>query len=375
MKTVDEFREFYHNELQEAIAQVQEKIAGVEGTGLEGKDTFWSRVLLFAIVTGVLLIPGVFFGPIGILFAVLGGYFAQSVGVKFGRKMHEDTMVQETLKKKIATKIVRFFGPDFDLEPIGKVDKERINESLTFPARVKANHGEDYVSGTVGDTVVEFSEVVLSRSPFATEEPRGLFFSEEQKRHARKVQGYTMGKLAAEENAFFRGLYFIADFHKRFRGHTLLRPRDGVGDPEDRLASSDRATGGRMEPIRLEDPKLESLYRVFGTDQQQARYILSTSMMERIASFRERTGKPVSLSFYDSNMHVAVPSSRDLLEVRSSHSIEDFLADAQGAEDLDLTENVLDREAVFSYFKDLRFILGIVEDFNLNQRIWLKEGV
>jgi hypothetical protein len=179
---------------------------------------------------------------------------------------------------------------------------------------------------------------------------------------------------AAEKEGFFRGLYFVADFHKHFRGHTVVRPTDGDADPDERLTTRDGVSIERLEQVHLEDPELESLYNVYGTDQQQARYILSTSMMERVKDFRKRTGKTVSLAFYKSNMHVAVPYEHSFLEVSDAPSMEEFTTSARGTKDLDLLENVVDREQVFSYFKDLRFILGIVEAFNLNKRIWLKTG-
>ena len=51
----------------------------------------------------------------------------------------------------------------------------------------------------------------------------------------------------------------------------------------------------RGELIRLEDPEFESHFVVYGSDQIEARYILSTSLMARITDFKEKTGKKIYL--------------------------------------------------------------------------------
>ena len=43
---------------------------------------------------------------------------------------------------------------------------------------------------------------------------------------------------------------------------------------------------GRLEEIELEDPEFMEHFRVYSTDQVEARYILSPSMMERLLAFR-----------------------------------------------------------------------------------------
>ncbi len=382
MRTLDEFRTFYENELQDAIAKSRQEIERFDASEEAAYSVVDAVQMggLFAVPAFLCRIPFVY-EEVGLAHALadageialwVGGIVALLAwikGVEAGKRMLESAHVQETVKKNVASKIVSFFGEDFSLDPADQIDKETINESLTFPRAAKEAYGEDFVSGTVGDTAVEFSEVILSRSPFAEVKQVGVLTTEEKKEQVEKMKRYKMSKMAAADNAhFFRGLYFVADFPKAFRGHTVVRPTDGDLDPEDRLTTADGPALGRLEQVHLEDPELESVYNVYGTDQQQARYILSTSLMERIKNFRGRTGKSVYLSFYESNMHVAVPYSRDLLELRELRSKEELLGDTE-------IGTIVDRERAFDYFKDLTFILEIVEEFDLNTRIWLKATV
>lgn len=44
---------------------------------------------------------------------------------------------------------------------------------------------------------------------------------------------------------------------------------------------------GRPDVVRLEDPEFEKIFVVYSSDEVEARYILSTSFMERLVEFRK----------------------------------------------------------------------------------------
>jgi hypothetical protein len=92
---------------------------------------------------------------------------------------------------------------------------------------------------------------------------------------------------------------------------------------------------------------------VYGTDQIESRYILSTSLMRRILEYKRKTGKALHLSFANSNIYVAITTGRDMFEPR-------------------LFRSLVGAETLREYLDDLQMILGIVEDMNLNTRIWTK---
>ena len=62
-------------------------------------------------------------------------------------------------------------------------------------------------------------------------------------------------------------------------------------------------------------------------------------------------------------MHLTIPYKKDLFDP-------DILSESLRQEP-DLS-NILNKEEIFTYFQDINFLLGIVEDFNLNTRIWSK---
>jgi hypothetical protein len=104
----------------------------------------------------------------------------------------------------------------------------------------------------------------------------------------------------------------------------------------------------------MEDVEFEKAFAVYSSDQVEARYILSTSLMQRILQFREKTRSKIGLSFIDSEVFIAVPLKENLFEAPFFSSMIKF-------------------EMIEGFNKYLVLFIGIVEDLNLNTRIWTKE--
>jgi hypothetical protein len=109
----------------------------------------------------------------------------------------------------------------------------------------------------------------------------------------------------------------------------------------------------RGQLVKLEDPEFEKLFAVYADDQIEARYVLSTSLMARIADFKKRTGRRIYLSFIRSQVYVAVSFAKNVFEPK-------------------IFQTALDFEAVREYLENLQLAIGIVDDLNLNTRIWSK---
>ena len=109
----------------------------------------------------------------------------------------------------------------------------------------------------------------------------------------------------------------------------------------------------RDQLVKLEDPEFEKHFVVYSKDQIEARYILSTSLMRRIVDFKKKTKKDIHLSFVGSKVYVAISYVRDLFEPR-------------------VFQTLLSFEPIQQYFEDLSLAIGIVDDLNLNTRIWTK---
>jgi len=204
------------------------------------------------------------------------------------------------------------------------------NIFMTSPDRCT---GEDHVSGRIGETNLEFSEL---QTEYRTE--------------TRDKNG----NLQESWHVIFKGLFLVADFNKNFTGCTVVLP-----DTAERLfgfigkaIQSMNVMRGKL--IKLEDPEFEKYFVVYGEDQIMARYILSTSLMERITEFRKKTNRPIYLSFVNSKVFVAITHTENMFEPKLFSSIVDF-------------------DVIRKYYDDLELGAGIVEELDLNTRIWTKE--
>ena len=231
-------------------------------------------------------------------------------------------------KSLIIQKIVHFIDENLSYDADECIDKTTFMMSKIFTTKPNQYKGDDLVWGKTGATEIKFSEIKAEHESGS---------GKNRRRHT-----------------IFKGLFFIGDFNKHFTCETVVLPDTAeklFGHFVQKLQSLNIFRG---QLIKLEDPEFESHFVVYGDDQIQARYILSMSLMERIVEFWKKTGRKIYLSFVGSKVFVAVSYTKSLFEPR-------------------LFRTLLDFEPIREYFEDLQLTIGIVDDLNLNTRIWSKE--
>lgn len=104
----------------------------------------------------------------------------------------------------------------------------------------------------------------------------------------------------------FRGQIIRLGFPRKFLGTTIVRRDAGVFNMF--------GGGGRLERVRLEDPKFEKAFEVFGTDQVEARYLLHPMLMERLMQLEAALkGKRLRCAFEQGELLIAIEGG-DLFE-------------------------------------------------------------
>jgi len=103
----------------------------------------------------------------------------------------------------------------------------------------------------------------------------------------------------------FRGLFIHLSMNKQFSGKTILKAdKGGIGN-----WLQDKTT--KYENVKLEDITFEREFEVFGTDQIEARYLLTPAFMQRVVNlknmFKGGNGK-FQVSFYDNHILIMIPS-------------------------------------------------------------------
>ena len=242
-------------------------------------------------------------------------------------------------KEYIIKKTVKFTDKSLVYNANGKINKKEFLRSKIFRKKVDDYEGDDFVSGKIGSTEISFSELDV-------------------------WQGHLDGK-----TEIFSGLFFIADFNKDFVGETFVLPEGYENFLGWLFGGIERRKTSRGELVTLENPVFEKIFAVYGSDQIEPRYILSLTLMERLVKFRRKasrqtgTGRNVFLSFVDSKVFIAMEYTRALFEPQVFNQLID-IGDRRDQERAP--------RDIQQYFDDLQFAIGIVEDLNLNLRIWSK---
>ncbi len=323
MRTLEELRTFYDTRLASELAAMEEerkKRLHMAGVGLAVGAVIFIISLFITLAVG--LPPVAIFGLIA---AVVAGAAVAQIGGKD---------YAASFKTAVIAPLIKFVDPALAYNPSQSIPQETFIRSRMFNTKPDRYKGDDLVSGKVGATQMSFSEVHA-----------------EYKTTTRDSKGHTH----THWHTIFKGLLFVGDFNKDFHGATVVSP-----DVAERLLGRfGQALQGMtflsdLKLVKLEDPEFEKLFVVYSHDQIEARYILSTSLMERIVRFRNKTGNDISLSFVGSRVFVAIPLTKDMFEPK-------------------VFQTLLSFDMIREYFEDISLAVGIVEDLNLNTRIWSKE--
>jgi hypothetical protein len=119
----------------------------------------------------------------------------------------------------------------------------------------------------------------------------------------------------------FEGAVILLSFNKKFQGRTLIKKkRDGFLHKIFKSITKDELLIGEdsLQRVHLEDLHFDKMFEVYSWDQVEARYLLTTSFMERIKTIADLLGaKGVEASFYKSSLLLSFKDSRNLFEIGS----------------------------------------------------------
>ena len=189
--------------------------------------------------------------------------------------------------------------------------------------------GNDYVKGQIDGINIQFSDI-----------------------HAQNKNQDSKGKESWD--TIFQGLFIVADFNKHFYGETVVLPdsaQNSFGNVIGHWLQSKNAARGEL--VKMDNPEFEKVFVVYSSDQIEARYILSHSMMEKLLSFKNKSAHPIYISFTGTHIYMAINYGKDLFEPSVFHSLFDY-------------------KVAMEYVKTLHLAIGIVEELKLNQKLWSK---
>ncbi|HET8858351.1 DUF3137 domain-containing protein [Marivirga sp.] len=325
MENIKSFDELYETVLVHEIEKQEEQRKSFKKRFLIILFATYSLIILSAFIFDPIFFPKEDQGRVMIyvwvaILSILPFVFFFRRFSKSFTKVYKDNVIQ---------KLVHFVDNDLSYNAVGGFPKSQYLRSELFNRTPDKYKAEDLVEGKVGQTHICFSEV---KSEYKTKSGSGK---------DRKTEWHTI----------FEGIFFEADFNKDFSTKTFILPdylERTLGFLGKKLQSFNV---GRPPLVKLEDPEFEKYFVVYGEDQVEARYILSTSLMKRLTDFAKKRKLPVYISFVGNSVFIAIYEIKNLFEPR-------------------IFRTNLNKELILEYYNMLELVIGLVEDLNLNNRIW-----
>ena len=254
-------------------------------------------------VLALLSIFSTIFIPLGLILAIA----AQVIKFKF----------VSSIKKEMFPYVFKAIGPDLRYYPgkikiipewakgmtVGNINLNLIQEliNMFLPKQKQLNIGnigeygilpphailsqDDAIDGTYNDRPVEIVEFELM----------------DYNRHY-GGSGYASGGSSNNLVKVFQGVLFKTTMDKPFKSRVIIRQRGAAYCRID-----------KMQKVTLESGEFNNIYDVYAEDQVEARYLLTTSMMDRLINIY-KCGQNINLSVVNNDIAVVKQTKKDMFE-------------------------------------------------------------
>lgn len=268
-------------------------------------------------------------GQVAIVVAVAGGFILMLVLIIASTLYSEPgDKISRKFKQTVLPLLAREIDPSLTYRETARIPESEFKATGLYP-KVDMYSGHDLFSGRIGETDIRFSLVDAEEAYETVDVRTGPGGKVEI---VRRIEYRTL----------FSGLFFSADFNKHFAGSTQIWSGEA--------GFLDEMRDGHVE---LESPDFDNAFKVRSTDQVEARYLLTLSLMEKLLALRGRYG-PFNAAFSGGRLALLITTPLTLF-----------------APDLD---KPMDAAQVEPFRARLREITGLVEYLDLNTRIWSKGG-
>lgn len=191
------------------------------------------------------------------------------------------------IKSKVFPDIFKYFGKSFKYQINCPFSVEEYNPFGIIPYHTSEKN-EDYIQGTYKGVGLKLFESYLTKKSGSGKNRRTV--------------------------VVFRGMFLELTMNKNFKGKTLVQRNVGkfLG------WVTDKFDGDEMQAVHLEDPEFEKQFTVRSTNQVEARYLLTTSFMERLKQLSDLFGgERIECSFYQKKVLFKVHSTKNRFETSS----------------------------------------------------------
>ncbi len=156
----------------------------------------------------------------------------------------------------------------------------------------------------------------------------------------RRVHHNSKGGTTVTYVPYFTGRFFEFDFNKVFKGNLII-------------SESSIVTPFGMQKVNLESEEFNRKFRTYAKDEYSAFYVLTPHLMTSLLDLERTNPGAISISMDSNKMAIALNNNRDTFSLKMNQKIDDYI--------------------FMSFKKDMEVINQIVEEMNLNNKIFKEE--
>ncbi|MBS1511111.1 MAG: DUF3137 domain-containing protein [Bacteroidetes bacterium] len=254
------------------------------------RTNYWGWIMLVSVfaLAGSLLsffMPLLSFAnwPLSIALAIITGY------ALYKYTKNNDAFT-DYFKDHVIAEVIKYLDPHFIYKPASMVSSAEYLTSALYRRRYDYFDGDDFFAG----------------------EYKGVHF------HCSELHTYiasTRNSSSKRYNTVFKGLFFVANVSKAFKGGTYFWEKD-----EEELATSIADEHLRLTPLpdvsqmRTGDALFDQTYSMYTTMPDDARKIVQSGFTSLLLQLKKQLNRRLHVSIVAGKCYVAVPINEDLFE-------------------------------------------------------------
>ncbi|MBX2943139.1 MAG: DUF3137 domain-containing protein [Cyclobacteriaceae bacterium] len=325
MQSKEAFNNYYEKELKKSIEKMEAGRLAINqkfSYKKYGRNLKWMAILCvpILILTTNKFIPQqvVFLVPFTALYALFAPLY---ILIRRNLSFKE---IKKDYKQTIIPKIISFISPDLTYDPLKGISEKDFRASDLFESYSSFN-AEDLVQGTLDNTVIKMSDIKADRR--------------------------------SDKNTYtiFMGLYAIVKLNKKFTSRVIIKPTNIMSVALEALGN--KFLGSLLtekihsklntNDIKTGNPTFDKDYEIYCKSPEVASALITPTFIQLIMAFRKEMNTPISLSFFDNEVHMAF------------HGINLFESDAH--------TSFIEKDISKQYFEYLNLVIGISQALKATQ--------
>ncbi len=231
-------------------------------------------------------------------------------------------------KKDVVIKVLDFMNPEWTYESMSYISRKDFLESKIGIGHIDEYFGEDLISGVIEGKSFQCSELrVMIKHASGVESEifkgsetlfDGLAEKLQEKFPDAEVYRATPASGDIRLSRNFIGLFIVTEFDKSLNYETFVVPKKLfttlTGKKEENIK-------GYGELIKFEHPEFEEVFSVYSNGEDEARYIMTSSMMNTMLRLQKEYDYNMKFSFKDSKVYCAIESREDFFEPKTAKEV------------------------------------------------------